>query len=729
MVILLSLALAEAHEGPGFPWSLIHAYDEPIPLSEAPADTTGTVTSATEDWVIAPAEAVRPGTIDLTFTAGPEGVAEGGALLVSLGHVLPTNQRVYTPFSLTVTSAYFFKINLLKEAVATASTPGVKLKIREPRPARSFGQVLGYVAYKRGAGKATKDNLLRQIDNEYAVRIEVTEGRLAPGDTVHLTLGTRKGLVPPKNEASWDVITRLDGDGDGTFGLLADSPGFDAYTRKVAEVGLVAPSSLYPGESSRMVVRVRDDYFLPNLARFDHATVKLDPVPGLSFATELELGGTPGSWEGSLLEVPVTAEKLGVYRIVGTATVDGATFPVLSNPIEVVPEGTRRVYFGDLHLHSILSYDADRPPEYVYWRQQHEERHDFMALTDHDMIGTVPFARRDGARGLTEDEWAYMKQLADAHDAPGTFATIKAYEWTSYFFGHRNVFFAADEADPPLFAHNYPADTEPYDEQQPGKLIAKLAEHRYLAIPHSTAWPTKSVVYHWGPGDAREDDRYGAPEEWPEQRVLELYSTHGASEYFDNETAVDKGHPEAPTKSGLVRALLNYNIQQAPADSGNFAQDALGHGWRFGFVGSSDDHYLSHLDQAYKYGLAAVYADELTRDGVWNGLWARETYAVTGERILLRFTADGHPMGSTVPVGRPVRFHAEIHGTGPLDKAELACFDGYAWSVRHTLEGRGQLDLVADWTGAVAPGNLCYLRVRQLDTDRAWSSPVWFTGI
>ena len=37
-------------------------------------------------------------------------------------------------------------------------------------------------------------------------------------------------------------------------------------------------------------------------------------------------------------------------------------------------------------------------------------------------------------------------------------------------------------------------------------------------------------------------------------------------------------------------------------DSGNFVRDALQAGWRFGFIGSSDMHYLSHIDQAGAVG-------------------------------------------------------------------------------------------------------------------------------
>ncbi len=713
-------------KGPGLPWIFFPKFDPLRPLSTNPVDLAGSVSSQTTDWVFAPVAEATPGRIALTFTAGASGVATGGGLKVMLGHVLPTVEQIYTPFSLTVTSAYFFKVNLLKDATATCSDPDVRLHVEAPRPGRSFGQLLRYVKYKRDAeGASVRDGLLRQIDNEFAVRITVTRGALKPGDTVTVTLGATKGLAPPPSEASWQIVTRLDG--DGTYGLLADAPDFDAYSHDTHRVVAIAPSTLYPGETSRMTLSTRDDDFLPNLTRFSQGVVTLDPVAGLSFPTAVTFTGGLESWEGSLTHVAITAETPGLYRVHGQATIDGKTFPVLSNPIEVVPVGEQKVYFGDLHLHSILSYDADRPPEYVYWRQRYEERHDFAALSDHDMIGAVPFAARSTVSGRTPDEWAYAKALGDRLNQPGEFATILAYEWTSYYFGHRNIFFAAEETDPPLFHHNYPSDHPPFDERSPGELRDALAAdaHRYIAIPHSTAWPTKNVRYEWGPGSGKDKHFLGDPSIWPEERELELYSTHGTSEYFDNEYAVDKGHPETPLKSGLLRKLLNYDIKQAPADSGNFGQDALAAGWRFGFVGSSDDHYLSHLDQAYKSGMAAVLAPALTRKDIWDGLYAHHSYAVTGVRILLHLTANGAPMGSVLSGAGPVSFAARINGVGPLDRVELVKYDGHIWTSVYSFDAAGMLDHHFAAVDNAKPGDLYYLRVRQVNGNRAWSSPVW----
>ncbi len=699
----------------------LRPYHEPITLSATPADLQGAVELLSGDWRLAGQSRIVDNRIDLRFTVGEAGVVSGGGLKISLGHALPTEQGIYTPFSISAPSAVFFGIDLLHDVRVASSREGVEIRVEEPRRGSDLKDLFRYIEYKRSeTGQAQRDNLQRQQDNEHALRLTVTEGALEPGDTLRITIGAREGLEAPTREMSVGVLTRLDADGDGRFALLEDRPLLEAYSAHPEAVQLIAPATLAEGESATMLLRVEDDYFLPNLARFEGGRVLLEPVEGLVFPRVLELEGELESWRGCLTEIEVTAAgEPGVRRIRGEAIIDGQRFPLRSNPIEILGPGEPHIYFGDTHTHSILSIDADRPPADVWWRHRHQERFDFAALTDHDMIGAVPFAPKTGTQGITEDEWAYSKRLADEVNEPGHFVSLKGYEWTSYFYGHRNVYFAPWEEDPPLVHHNLPSAVGKADEQDPAELAAALEGYRYLVIPHSPAWPTGGVSYHWG------------PEAWEQPRLVEIYSTHGASELFDNEYAVDAGRPEAPTESELVKNLMSYNIQQAPAESGNFVQDALREGWRFGFIGSSDMHYLSHIDQAYRPGLAAVFAEELSREALWEGLTGRDTYATTGARMILHFEA-----GPAIGMGEEIAFHdiprvvtlrGRVHGTDLLDVVQVVALVDGAFEV--IWEGRpvASMDTALEIPDlSVESTGLCYLRVRQRDGHTAWASPVWF---
>jgi hypothetical protein len=69
--------------------------------------------------------------------------------------------------------------------------------------------------------------------------------------------------------------------------------------------------------------------------------------------------------------------------------------------------------------------------------------------------------------------------------------------------------------------------------------------------------------------------------------------------------------------------------------------------------------------------LAAILTSALNRRSVLEALRARRTYAVTGDRILLSFTADGAPMGSILPAASPRRFDVCAMGLSPFESVGI----------------------------------------------------------
>ncbi len=697
-----------------FTWLTLPEYNKKISLSSDVQDTTGKVLLHTSEWLISKIDNPSINRIICDIIIGDHGIQRGGGIKLSLGHVINMDhqKRIYTPFSLTIPSALFFRTDLLKDVNVQGTSHSVTLQIDDPSPARAFLDVIRYIKYKRSkAGRTNPDNLLRQIDNEYSVTLNVTRGSLAPGDTVRLTLGHKNGLQAPPRETSWQLIVRIDGDGDGHYGLINSLPTLEVYSDQVARVDLIAPGTMKQGDTDTMLCRVSDDYFLPNLSHFGEGLLVLNSQKGLEYEDSLHFSGI----KGGLLKIPFSALESGIFRVHGNVRIDGHEYPVCSNPLWVSEYAPSQIFFGDIHSHSIISYDADRPPDYVYWRHRHLELFDFAAVSDHDMIGAIPLADRNSVQGRTPEEWAYLKQLGNRWNKPGIFVTLLAYEWTSYSQGHRNIYFHPDVHDPPLIPHNRDDHTHPHH------LKERLQKYhdQYLAIPHSTAWSTAEVVYNWG------------PKMWNEQRQVEIYSTHGASEYFDNPYAVDKGHSEIPTESPFIKDLMNYNITQAPEESGNFVRDALAEGFRFGFLASSDMHYLSYLNQAYPPGIMAVFADTLTRKSLWNGICQRRTFATTGSRILLDFHINKYPMGSIIVADENTSIHLQgkISGTDILENVTIVKYDGHQfsdWFVEH-------IDQHLDYSFALSDsdwhaGSIYYLRIRQKNGQMAWSSPIWIVN-
>ena len=102
-------------------------------------------------------------------------------------------------------------------------------------------------------------------------------------------------------------------------------------------------------------------------------------------------------------------------------------------------------------------------------------------------------------------------------------------------------------------------------------------------------------------------------------------------------------------------------------------------------------------------------------------------YATTGQRLFLDFRVNDAWMGSTATADARGRyaFASEILGTAEIDLVELVVNGAVALTItprRQHVAIAGEVPLD---DAPLAPVAYCYLRVRQRDENRAWSSPVW----
>jgi hypothetical protein len=120
---------------------------------------------------------------------------------------------------------------------------------------------------------------------------------------------------------------------------------------------------------------------------------------------------------------------------------------------------------------------------------------------------------------------------------------------------------------------------------------------------------------------------------------------------------------------------------------GHHLQDGLARGHRFGFTGGSEahdgrpgrplvhgSHVIAETDLLAQPGITGVWAESLTRDGIFDALRARRCYATTGARIIVRFSFRDTPMGGEVDAAdlpRAPEFSAEVIGTDAIESCEL----------------------------------------------------------
>jgi hypothetical protein len=543
---------------------------------------------------------------------------------------------------------------------------------------------------------------------EFEAVIKIAGQPLQPGDHIRLE---RTGVTVPILARHYSFPVREDLRGDGKFREIANWPGLDVIGQPAKRLYVTLPSLARKGQELELRVIAIDQH-----GNADHR-----------FTGEIEVRGSgvrtrsarfTAADDGALrLSGAVRFDEPGFHYIrVGSAAITGE-----SNPVRV--EGSAppyKIYWGDTHSHSVFS-DGTWTVDEQYQYARDVAALDFGGISDHD----TNFYRKEFAV-----YWADVLRAAAQYNAPGRFVTIPGYEW-SRSLGHRNVFYfdVPDTRD----------DAPLLDAQNPDQLWSALRsqKHRLLTTPHHVAGAPAAVDWSY-------KDKTGEMD-----RLCEVYSVHGSGEYAEN--------PLAPVR-------FYY---------GHFLQDGFAQGHKLGMIGSGDWHEagMGHLMDVPKYkrrlpyshfrswgGLAAVYTSELSRDGLYQGMYSRHAYATTNRRLFLYFDMDGHLMGEEYATEKPPKLTVRVAGTDNLARVDVVrdnriIYQGGIYTDQASLAAKDQ-----QWTEKLAEEHLrrrdvrsaieetrtadfslvdfsfnpadkgshwYYIRVTQRDGTMAWSSPIW----
>ena len=281
-------------------------------------------------------------------------------------------------------------------------------------------------------------------------------------------------------------------------------------------------------------------------------------------------------------------------------------------------------------------------------------------------------------------DWARYIALADSHNEPGVLTTFAAYEYSPVLpaggMHHRNVLF--NGGDLPEHAISS-LDVSNAIDLWRGLEATCTGDCDFLTIPHNMnmGWGLFYSRYTFDGG--RYDD-----EGWRLRKrrepLAEMYQVKGASE-----CALGFGATDEECAFGQVFAPCEQGEEAGCAFETGFARQGLKIGLEldrelgynplaFGMIGASDTHnanpgdveewdFVGKLglasspairrlrdlpsaepgDKPHKRfrqfhtsgGLAAVWAEENTRDAIFDAMKRREVYATSGPRITLRFFA------------------------------------------------------------------------------------------
>jgi len=489
------------------------------------------------------------------------------------------------------------------------------------------------------------------------LRLVVGGRPLSAGEAVELVYGEGAGArVDRFADAACGLYLGVDGDGDGVRSLVSSFPTVAVGAGPAAELLVTAPTTVAPGGSA--VVRLAAVDAVGNRTT-STAPVSLTWPEGWSGPAQAVLGD-------GVAAVSATAGEPSL--VVVEASADGMAGR--SNPV-LVRQGAPRILWADLQIHTGRSDGTGTPADALAYAREVAGL-DVAAVTDHDRFG-MRFLDAEPAL------WAESKAAAAAASGEG-FVAVPGYEWTNWIYGHRHVLYFGEPG--PVFSSLDPkTDTPP-------ELWAALRGHQALTVPHHPAGGPVPIDWSYPPD----------PELEP---VVEVVSVHGQS--------------ESPTLPGAIYDVAGHG----------WVEDQLRSGVRLGLIGSTDGHDghpgLSQLVGGNTSGgLAALVDADPTLQGVYDALRARRVYATNGVRMLLRFTADGEPMGSVVPPGDHT-LELRVVGTAPLIGVELVRRDGV-----ERIDGEGRSVLHHRWSVSADDGDVAYVRVVQVDGGTGWTSPIWF---
>jgi hypothetical protein len=287
---------------------------------------------------------------------------------------------------------------------------------------------------------------------------------------------------------------------------------------------------------------------------------------------------------------------------------------------------------------------------------------------------------------IYESVWERVVDAAERFNDPGQFTTLIGFEWTSLVAGnnlHRNVIFregAAKAGQVVPYTTQAPiGSTDPLDlyrwmenyERGTGGSVLALAHNGNLSnglmFPVDRQYTGRKLDREYAESRARWEPMYEITQIKGDGETHPFLSPDDAFADYENWDAGNLDLSEAKS-----RDMLQYEYAREALKNGLLLEQRLGtNPYKFGLVGSTDSHTglataeeenffgkatnaepapdrmkhpFTKTDQGVfegyqlvSSGYAAVWAEENTREAIWDAMARREVYATTGPRILVRF--------------------------------------------------------------------------------------------
>lgn len=448
---------------------------------------------------------------------------------------------------------------------------------------------------------------------------------------------------------------------------------------------IVIPSITHPEKACNIRIAVLDANGYPSVEC--HGNVKIH----LFDENTIEIPFEKGVPAVARVENVVCVSE-GLFRL----KAEYKTLTAHSNPTLCTSENVPGIYWGDPHVHTILSschYEKCRSLNFCYTAARYVSALDWVSAADHVSNGRC-----------SKSKWKEQRTVANLYNDPPGFATLPAYEASlkGGAGGDNNVYMSH-------FPEEY------VDEYEEGtvktlcmKLADKLSEKEFFVVPHHT---TRTGKHGEIP-----DDIYPGPNNMP---VIEIHSKWGTSEYRGNPNPLKEIH-----------------------DGPSYAADFLKRGMTLGFIAGTDTHATmpsgggeepGHIDRLP--GLTAVQCAECTRQSIFDAIRTRHCYAASCERIILHGSIAGHAFGEDIlfsDMTTAPLIDVSIAAQSDIERVEIVrngeiiyTHTPDTWHTHITYEDTD--DVAAECITAHHKKKYVYYYIRVTCTSgaQAWSSPVW----
>ncbi len=443
------------------------------------------------------------------------------------------------------------------------------------------------------------------------VTIDVIDESLSEGDTVTLTLGDTSGGSSGSRAQTFCKEAfefRVAVDWCGTWVYTeVESPVFPVVSGEAARLIIVGPSTTTAGEATWLGIKAEDLWGNPCRSYSGEVTIDAGGLQGLPESYQFTEAD-----QGVRRFEGVLAPADGVFRV--RATDAARDLQAEGNALRCsTPGESARPYWGDLHGQSEETVGTN--PVASYFRFARES-----ALID--------FAGHQGNDfQITAAVWDEIKAQANGQNENGRFVAYVGWEWSGNtpVGGDHNVYYLDDDGPLHRSSHVLIPDKSDIDTDclHVTDLYQALKGKRAMLVPHV--------------GGRYANLEWHDPELEP---VIEVYSEWGEFEWF-----------------------LKWALEQ---------------GYQVGFTAGSDDHkgrpgaaWSGSGSFGVYGGLTCIYAEELTRQGLWDALKARRCYGTSGARILVDVRAGDHPMGAAFESSGAPAIDVEVVGTAPIERIDL----------------------------------------------------------